>query len=566
MFSLRDMHRKRRLSLFILIALIITVFTGFGSLWAQEKPVSVQVNGKKVSFDVPPYIDDNGRTMVPLRFVLEELDSTVNWNGVNQEITVIQGTRTIKLKINQHAATIDNTQVQLESAPVLKDGRTIVPLRFISENLGYNVGWDAQQRLVSIDFVIPAEITSRQIAITTPQNPASLVNVRSGPGTAFAVIDRVGSGIMLDITGKSQDWYQVLMPNGQQGWVSESLLTVRPAQQHVTSRDDHTPRDREPVPPADSPAQPNPIPPFEQNGITGIFVSEINGQQIVAIEGTAAITHNVLKLFNDTPKKLVVDINNAVLADNLIADRIINVNKSPLIQVRFSQFTPQTVRVVLDLSEIVTYTASTTQDGKVLSFSLADHSKTLSGRTIIIDPGHGSVQPGGWLDPGAVGPAGLHERVVALDISQRLVRVLEELGARTILTHQGSTTLTLAGRAGVAAENNADIFISIHANANVNRNISGTMTFYHHGGPNAPASLQLAVAVQNELVKRTQRRDIGIGIANFTVLQSSTVPSVLVETAFISNPEEERLLNDPNFRQENAIGIANGIVRYFNNL
>jgi N-acetylmuramoyl-L-alanine amidase len=558
------LHRKRSFSLLMLLTFIITVFTGFGSLWAQEKSVSIQVNGHNVSFDVPPYIDGNGRTMVPLRFVLEELGSTVYWNGDNQEITVIQGPRTIKLWINQITATIDNTQAQLESAPVLKDGRTIVPLRFISENLGYKVSWDAQQYLVSIELNIPEEINSRQIAIITPQNPDSLVNVRSGPGTTFNTIDRVSSGTSLDITGGSQGWYQVLLPNGQKGWISEGLVTVRTTQQ-VSSRDDNTPRDRDPAPPGSSPQPENPFPPGK-NGITGISVNEINGQQVVTIEGTSSITYNVLRLFNDTPRKLVVDIDNAVLADFLIKDNIIEVNKGPLIQVRLGQFTPETVRIVLDLSEIVTHSTQTAQDGKILSFNLVEPSKALSGKTIVIDPGHGAVQPGGWLDPGAVGLTGLHERVAALDIAQRLAKILEDQGARVILTHQGSTTLTLAGRSEVATDNGADIFVSIHANANVNRNISGTMTFYHNSGPNAPSSRLLALAVQTELVKKNQRRDIGIDTANFSVLRSSTVPSILVETAFISNHEEERLLADPNFRHENAIGIANGIVRYFNNL
>ena len=105
----------------------------------------------------------------------------------------------------------------------------------------------------------------------------------------------------------------------------------------------------------------------------------------------------------------------------------------------------------------------------------------------------------------------------------------------------------------------ADYFISIHCNSNINPIYKGTSTYYYR--PNTVAS-NLALTVNNSLVSMIQTPDLGTFQANFAVLRYTIMPAILVELAFISNPQEAALLATSSFRENCAIGIFNGIVEF----
>lgn len=172
---------------------------------------------------------------------------------------------------------------------------------------------------------------------------------------------------------------------------------------------------------------------------------------------------------------------------------------------------------------------------------------------IFIDPGHG----GG--DPGAVGPSGLTESSVNLDVALRLGNLLNESRQTVKYSKTTNISMSLAERARLANEWNANYFVSIHCNSAENPTANGTETFCYRTGITAE---QLAKSVQNNLIAQIGLRDRGVKTANFAVLRLTTMPAILVELAFISNPEEERLLDSNKFRQNCAIGIANGIMAF----
>lgn len=523
----------------LLVVFIMSIFTITQPLHAHVKPVTIHLNGVEVKPEVQPYIDGNNRTMVPLRFIMENFGSSVFWDGDARKVSIKHGTKTAHLWIDNNVANIDDTTVTLDTTPIIKQGRTMVPLRFISEDLlDAQVEWNADNKVANVIYTASTDEANGIWATITPNDPNSKVNVRSGPGLGYQVKDNLGWGTTVELLSKHQDWYQVSV-GGKQGWIAASLLTI--------NENDTTPEDDQ----------------VNENihGLTlieGVTVNKETDRTIIKIAATEQLKFSY-HIWNN---KLIIDLDKSYLPDELIG-KTLPVNNEQLLQVRLSQFTPQSVRVVGDFTKYVKVNHEVTDNGKTISFSLSEVSGDLAGKTIVIDPGHGSIQSGGWLDPGAVGPTGLHERVVALDISTKLAKMLEGKGATVILTHTGSTHLTLAGRAQLATDNNADIFVSIHANANVNRNINGTMTFYHNNTAQAAKNQQLANFIQNSLVKEINRKDLGLATANFSVLRNATVPAVLVETAFISNYEEERLLADPHFRSKTAQGISNGIERYF---
>ena len=187
----------------------------------------------------------------------------------------------------------------------------------------------------------------------------------------------------------------------------------------------------------------------------------------------------------------------------------------------------------------------------------------LRGKKIVLDPGHGYVMSDGTVDVGAAGPAGTRESSVNLSIVMKVKALLEADGAIVILTRSDDTSKNnpdLAARVQIANSSGADLFVSIHENAtNTDATTGGTETHYWFN-----QSRLFAELLQKRLVAALQRTDRGANKTSlYLVSHIDTMPAVLVECAFISNPEEERLLRDESFQQKTASAIEGAIVEYF---
>lgn len=110
---------------------------------------NASINGKSSKLDAAPYIKSN-RTYVPLRFISEAFGAKVTWAGKSQTVTVVSGKTNIKLTINQSYALKNGAKVNLDAPAEIRNGRTFVPVRFISEVLGYKVNWNASTKTVNI--------------------------------------------------------------------------------------------------------------------------------------------------------------------------------------------------------------------------------------------------------------------------------------------------------------------------------------------------------------------------------------------------------------------------------
>jgi N-acetylmuramoyl-L-alanine amidase len=183
--------------------------------------------------------------------------------------------------------------------------------------------------------------------------------------------------------------------------------------------------------------------------------------------------------------------------------------------------------------------------------------KRLEGLWIGLDPGHSP-------DPGAVGPTGLVERVVNLEVARKLKEILRRNGAQVVMTRSGMDGATLYDRPRIAIEKGCDILISIHHNAlpdGVNPFYNnGTSTYYYH-----PQSLALAREIQSELLKKLKLPDFGIYYGNLVLTRPSQVPAVLVESAFMMIPEQEELLRTERFQKKCAQAICRGILDFVSN-
>lgn len=380
-----------------------------------------------------------------------------------------------------------------------------------------------------------------------------VVNVRQSGDIGAAVIAKVYEGQQLSILNSKIDWYQVQLSSGKIGWIASWL--TEPLSGEFPDLPSRSSEEREVL-----------SAPLAEG--KNFKIMNLAGRPILVLEGWSK---NEYLIKNTDVSSLILELKGpstinyqGKLSSVGISDiNIYPQNNKSMVELTF------TFPLVLN--------ASSDENSKTTRVQLAGGQNngnisgngSLKGKVIVLDPGHAEIKSGGWLAPGAVGRTGLKEKDVNLSIAFKLKSMLEGAGARVVMTHTGSTNLTLAQRPAVADRSNADIFVSVHANGNDNPYMSGHSTYFY-----APWSdpflysqrdkrQKLAYLVQRELVKAGGRKDLGILENRYVVLREAKVPSILVETAFLSNSEEERLLGNDAYRRQLAYGIFNGIKAYF---
>ncbi|GEM_PF-498538 len=178
------------------------------------------------------------------------------------------------------------------------------------------------------------------------------------------------------------------------------------------------------------------------------------------------------------------------------------------------------------------------------------------GNYIILDPGHGGA------DPGAVGESGLMEKEVTLAVATYLEEMLIEAGARVKMTRSGDQTVSNSKRVELANEENADVFVSIHANAYSDPESNGIETYYCSNSDEGDAGKFLAQQLQREMISALGLRDRGVKTRSFMVLKETKMPSALVEIGFVSNPDEEAMLEKEETREKAAESLFYGLETY----
>ena len=199
--------------------------------------------------------------------------------------------------------------------------------------------------------------------------------------------------------------------------------------------------------------------------------------------------------------------------------------------------------------------------------------------TVVIDPGHGGI------DPGTRTARLLEEKRLTLDLAKRLRLKLEACGVHAVLTRDRDTFIALDKRSGVAANQKADLFLSIHLNASRDLATSGVETYIvpAAGYPatsdaidvrrlarSVPcpgnrfdgANVLLAYYVHHGVLSQTRAEDRGVRRARFFVIRNAACPATLVECGFLSNVREAARLADESYREQVAEGLARGILTY----
>jgi N-acetylmuramoyl-L-alanine amidase len=322
------------------------------------------------------------------------------------------------------------------------------------------------------------------------------------------------------------------------------------------------------------------------------------------------------------PQRIYIDVHSSRLGRNL--QKVVPINDNLLSDARAGQYTADKVRVVVDIKSMKTYkifslknpfrivldvwgiSTDTAQPstpavhakpgkGKIPTSAIAKQ-LALGVRRIMIDPGHGGKDYGA---PGYL--KGVHEKKVVLAIAKRLQQMIQsQLKVEAILTRDRDKYLSLEERTAMANTLDADLFISIHTNASPDRRASGVETYILNLATDDEAirvaarenatstknisdldsilnslmtnakvseSTRLASYVQQYMARSLKRkykqiRSKGIKQAPFYVLLGANMPSILIETSFISNPRECKRLISKNYQKQLCQGIIDGIKRY----
>ncbi|MFN6525995.1 N-acetylmuramoyl-L-alanine amidase [Nostoc sp. ChiSLP03a] len=180
--------------------------------------------------------------------------------------------------------------------------------------------------------------------------------------------------------------------------------------------------------------------------------------------------------------------------------------------------------------------------------------RVTNGRVVvIIDPGHGGK------DSGALGIGGAREKDVILPIGKRLAEILQQNGVQVIMTRDSDYFVTLPGRVQLAERANADVFVSIHANsAGASRpDVNGLEVYYYDSG------LDLARIVRSSILQSISTiKDRGVRRARFYVLRKSSMPSILVETGYMTGRQDMARLRTSAYQNQMAEAIARGVLQY----
>lgn len=431
---------------------------------ATVKVVQITLNGVLLESDVPAFIR-GGRTMVPVRLITEKMGAAVQWFGDTNEVAITLGETTVKLKIGSALAQVNGrTETLYDGIPAMiamYNGveRTMVPLRFVSEQLGAQVGWD--------QATCTASITARQAPCTVTEVTADAytktVHIITSETPNYVVTD-LGDRVVVDLLGAEL--------------ASDAYGTIQVDNEYISSVR------------------------YAQHGS---------------------------ELYSDYPSvvRVVLDLEEGItLRDNV-------------------ELTPLPNGLLL----------TTFPDGGEEIDWIPTAPVDPTQKTIVLDAGHGGSDTGALYE-------GIREKDINLAVTKKVEAILLSYGYRVVLTRAQDTTVDLYTRADIANEADADIFVSIHSNAaEKNTDFTGIYTYYH---PTSRRGARLAQAIQTPLCEITGAIDRGIESADFVVLRETEMCAVLVEMGFMTNSEELQLLVAPSYQDKLAAGIAEGIVSYLN--
>ena len=521
----------------------------------------VVVNGVDVPLAAPAVVL-NGQVLAPMPGLFDPMGAVSAFYETTQTIVVTNRLRTtVQMRLNDTTALVNGKPARLPAAPAQIGSHVFLPVQAVFALLGAWAKFDETEGAVFV---------SSQITAITPQIVDGVLRVgveATGPLQVETHVLRNPDRLVVDFLNAA------LRLSGREYPVNEAgVIRIRTGQfqskpyisrvvfdlqqpveiQVATAPNSYlvTLEVRQEGPGLADVAQPSvpqatPVAPGAGSvKITGVSFQEDGSAGRLALETTGPMEFKIREF--KFPDRLAIDLIGAVFVP---VKQDVSVNGTSVIAVRAAQFTatPPVTRVVVTLKRKLNYVVSRSVGHLLVDLTTG----SAQGHTVALDAGHGG------RDPGAIGPTGLREAEVVLDVAQRVRDLLSQDGVRVLMIRDSDATVELDDRTRMAREGGATVYVSIHANASTRAAVNGTETYYL-----TPQSLALAQMIQDELGAVLSIPSRGIRTANFIVLRDNDVPSVLVETAYISHADDEARLRDQEFRQEIAEAVHRAIMRF----
>ena len=551
--------------------------------------VDLSIDGKAVNADVPPIIL-NDRTLLPVRAVSEGIGCNVTWNQKTSEVTIEREYKTIKLKIDSSDVYVNGVKKKLPDNVPAKivtyknSGRTMVPARFVLEELGASVDWNSKTRTVAVKSPDSA------FDFGEATNSISLSNIKWSGNEAKIVTsskpefkDYVLSGperLVVDLQNTRFDMsaYTSTVSEGAVSQIRASQFGLDPLVSRVVF--DLSEGSSYKI----TAASDGIVIKFEQDKSVVPEIAD-EGQPLTYGMGAAATKLKIaldstVKLldseYSKSEGKLSLKFDSKYFKNEAMQAVI---NDTYLKKVTVSKVSSGYTYVNAYLIDGTKYDIKNSSTAVEVTFTRERTAKPL----IVIDAGHGGK------DPGAVGiDTKVTEKEIVLDIAGKLQKLLEEEGYKTIMTREDDTFVDLYKRAAIANEAGADIFLSIHINASTSRSVSGIETLYYPSSTSSSGEVDLydvsagttsisklkpstdgkglARTLQDVLIAEMKTANRGIvERPKLVVLNQTKMTASLVELGFISNSNEETLLRTDEYRQRLADALLKGIKEYFSN-
>ncbi|WP_262675934.1 N-acetylmuramoyl-L-alanine amidase [Paenibacillus sp. J5C2022] len=512
---------KKRLSILLLMSMLFTLFASVGH--AASPPPKLFLNGKPIISDVEPRIVE-GSTLVPLAVLSEDLGYEVDWDGTIRKVTVKDDSTQIEMIIGESAVLVNGDIVETNVKPQLINWRTMVPVRFVGQLLGLDFEWKETEREVHMFDKQPEQPKP------DPEQPGT-----DQPGTEQP---------------------------GEEGTNGEGSETDTPDTGETDKPDEGESTD------------PEQEPQLETGYISSISLREDNVIHIT----NSGIHLPKAPLQLEEPRRLVFDFPATSYIPDLMAGFVngqtgVKVEDNPHITgYRFSQFSadPLTARLVLEIGEDTGYVVKESRGLVEIALMPADQVPVPEPEPdpepnlpepddgvfdIVIDAGHGGSDPGSESKS-----LNRWEKEFNLTVALMLQAELEKLdNVRVHMTRTDDTYIALLDRVAFAEEKKADMFISIHANSYTKTSVSGTETYFEREN-----SKGLAEIMHKHLLGATGFNDRGVRQAAYKVIKETTMPAVLLESGYLSNPEEAKKLFDKNKQKDIVQAIVKGVKEYWN--
>ncbi len=438
---------------------------------------------------------------------------TTNDNTQNTQNPLIQGKISASgaLNLRETPSSIGNV---LSTIP---EG-TIIDLIDRQEQW-YKTTYQAKTGWVSADYVT---LTAKK-GIT---NASGGLNLRETPSSTGSMLATIPKDTSVELIAQQGPWYKTTYQE-KTGWVSRDYVILSTTNNETSN------------------SHSKPTIDLSVNGLVYILggTGIISSTSQTIIEGTASSNYKEnLRDFPPLPSELKKPDPPPSSGDDVTPPVDVPADPPPL-----TTYDPSKEVLINPFEEIPT--------------------NALSGKTIMLDPGHGGP------DKGASGPSTTYEKNNNLAIALALRDTLKQAGARVILTRDTDASPSvnyseiedLQTRVALANQSKADLFISIHNDASLKTTIQGTSTYYSEDNPRNYESQHLASSIQSAMIDTVKTYNRGLKQARFYVLHNTTMPSMLLETAFISNPYEEARLQNPIFHKNVASAVFLGIYNYYKN-